>query len=211
VRFLSFNVQGFAAGVDRVAEVIRVADPAVIALQEADHANARELAHRLGYNLSFTPSRMFREPGNAILAREPITEYWKVRLSKTRGLVRRGATGATLTGDIHVYSAHLGLSGAERERHAAELLRETFDGEGRVVIGVDLNEGTSGTAYRALVARFTDVFAAAGEGSGESFPATAPRERMDFVFCSRAFMPKKATVVPLVASDHLAILAELEG
>jgi endonuclease/exonuclease/phosphatase family metal-dependent hydrolase len=209
VRFLTFNVQGFDAGIDRVAAVIGAADPDVVALQEARRGAAAELRRRLGYHLAFAAPRPFRDLGNAILAREPIQEWWKVRLSKARGLVRRGAVAAALPSGVEVISVHFGLSGAERERHAGELLRATSRDEMPLIIGCDLNEGPGAAAYEAISSRLTDVFGTVGKGSGETFPATAPRKRIDVVFCSPTLTPRAAAVVPIVGSDHLAVIADI--
>jgi endonuclease/exonuclease/phosphatase family metal-dependent hydrolase len=211
VRFLTLNVKGFDAGVDRVASAIGASDPDVAALQEVYRGPAQDLARMIGYHLGFAATRPLKEFGNAILARQPVGEYWKIRLPRTRGLVRRGGVGAQLPDGTQVISIHLGLSGAERERHAAELLRHApGHPDERTVICGDLNEGPRGAAYRSIAARFTDVFGAVGERGGETFPATAPTERLDFVFCSRDLTPVRAAVVPVVASDHLAVVAEIE-
>jgi endonuclease/exonuclease/phosphatase family metal-dependent hydrolase len=78
-----------------------------------------------------------------------------------------------------------------------------------VVVGGYLNDRPGGPATRLHFERFTDVFAKVGEGNGETFPATAPLHRIDYVLCSPDLTPVRATVVTLVASDHLAVLAEI--
>ena len=208
MRVLTLNVQSFRAGVDRIAEVIRATDPDVVALQEAYRRPSRALARSTGLGLIFGARRPLRRFGNALLARDPMRDPLRVRFTKTAALARRAAVVAVLPSGIAVASLHLGLSQTERERHAAELLRALGRYE-RVVLCGDINESPGGAAYRLLAARFTDVFASAGEGTGETFPAAALRERIDYVFCSRDLTPVRAAVVPIVASDHLAVVAEI--
>jgi vancomycin resistance protein VanJ len=87
-------------------------------------------------------------------------------------------------------------------------LIETLAAYEPVVLGGDLNERPHRGAVAILSTRFVDAFERAGEGSGETFPATAPLHRIDYVLCSHDLGPVKAAVVPIVASDHLAVAVD---
>jgi endonuclease/exonuclease/phosphatase (EEP) superfamily protein YafD len=50
----------------------------------------------------------------------------------------------------------------------------------------------------------------AGRGSGDSFPASEPRTRIDVVFASQGIQVLDAWVAPAGGSDHRAVVADLE-
>jgi endonuclease/exonuclease/phosphatase family metal-dependent hydrolase len=208
VRVLALNVQGFRAGVDRVAEVIRATDPDAALLAEVRPRQGKRLAKATGRHLAFGSTRRFRRLGNAVLLRDRPVSVRSVVLSRTRGLEPRGAAIVAGPGGITFVATHLGLSALDRRRDAKALLAALEDITS-VVVGGDLNDRPGGPAAQLLLERYTDVFAAAGEGSGETFPATAPLHRIDYVLCSPDLKPVRAAVVPIVASDHLAVLAEI--
>jgi endonuclease/exonuclease/phosphatase family metal-dependent hydrolase len=209
VRVLALNVQSFRAGVDRVVEVIRATDPDAALLVEVRLRPGRRLARLTGRRLVFGRTVRFRRFGNAVLLREPPASARTVVLSRARGLEPRGAVIVTGTDGVTFVATHLGVPADARERDARELVR-IVDGVQPVVIGGDLNDRPDGPATHLLLERFTDVFAGAGEGSGETFPATAPQHRIDYLLCSPGLTPVRAAVVPIVASDHLAVVADLD-
>lgn len=209
MRVLAFNVQGFRSGVDRVAEVIRTTDPDVALLTEVRPRPGRLLAAATGRHLAFGPTRRFRRFGNAVLLRERPTSVRTVMLSRTRGIEPRGAVIVAGPGGVTFVATHLGLSADARVADAGALLR-AIDDASPVVIGGDLNDRPGGPATRLLLERFTDAFAVAGDGNGATFPAATPVHRIDYVLCSPDLVPVRAAVVPIVASDHLAVIAELE-
>ncbi len=72
--------------------------------------------------------------------------------------------------------------------------------------------------YARLVhAGLTDAFRAAGQGFGFTWPATLhdaylsppPLARIDYIFHTPHFYPRRAWVGPAIGSDHLPVLAEL--
>jgi endonuclease/exonuclease/phosphatase family metal-dependent hydrolase len=208
VRVLTLNVEGFAAGVDRVAEVIRATDPDVALLAEAWRSPSRRLAATTGRHLAFGATRRVRRFGNAVLLRERPVIARRVVLSRARGREPRGATFATAPDGVTYVATHLGLSASDRERDARALLA-ALDGVGPLVVGGDFNDRPGGPATRLLAERFTDAFEVSGGGSGDTFPASAPLYRIDYLFCSRELTPTRAAVVPIVASDHLAVVADI--
>jgi endonuclease/exonuclease/phosphatase family metal-dependent hydrolase len=208
VRVLALNVQGFRAGVDRVAEVIRATDPDAALLTEVRPRIARRLAGLTNRHLAFGPTRRFRRFGNAVLLRDRPVSVRSVLLSRTRGLEPRGAVIVAGRNGVTFVATHLGLSASDRQRDARALLA-ALEGTSPVVLGGDLNDRPGGPATRLLFELFTDVFSVAGEGSGDTYPANAPLHRIDYVLCSPSLTPVNAAVVPIVASDHLAVVAEI--
>ena len=110
-------------------------------------------------------------------------------------------------------SAHLGLSGPERKRHAREVTDYLAAMHGPVVLGLDLNEEADGPAARWIQDRLFDVWRVAGEGGGETFPAGEPSTRIDFLFVTEGIRVDRVWVAggpeAGMASDHQAVFAEI--
>ncbi len=163
--------------------------------------------------------RMFGRVRNAVLYRSPLRLLeTKMHLFAKGKSMRRGLVTAHLRGPggirITAISAHLGLVDGERVRHARELTDHIASIDGPVVLGADLNEGPDRPAARWISGRLFDAFEAAGEGTGETFPATLPSSRIDYLFVSEHFRVLGAWVAsgPAAeeASDHRPLIAELE-
>jgi endonuclease/exonuclease/phosphatase family metal-dependent hydrolase len=105
---------------------------------------------------------------------------------------------------------HLGLHPVER-LHNAEELSDLLRGlTGPIVIGGDLNETPDGRAARFLAERFWDAWLLGGDVAGETFPASEPTSRIDYLFVSERIAVEKVIVPPApAASDHLPVVAEL--
>jgi endonuclease/exonuclease/phosphatase family metal-dependent hydrolase len=201
------NVQGFRDGVDRVSKVIDATDPDVVMLNEAFRGATKRLASETGRFAVFGATRPLRAFGNAILLRESPRAKRRLVLKRTLGSAPRAAV-AVASGGAAFVATHLGLSGEERVRHVMQLVA-WLERYPKVIIAGDLNEGPDQPAARYLAASYRDVFAEVGEGSGETYPAIGPLHRIDYVFCSRSLTPLRASVVPIAASDHLAVAAEI--
>jgi endonuclease/exonuclease/phosphatase family metal-dependent hydrolase len=65
-----------------------------------------------------------------------------------------------------------------------------------------------------MLTRFADAWAAGGaaRGDGLTYPADAPRKRIDYIFHapSERTRTRRAWVVESDASDHRALVAEIE-
>jgi endonuclease/exonuclease/phosphatase family metal-dependent hydrolase len=207
VRVLTLNVQGFRDGIDPVAALIRSTDPDAVAINEAFRGETKRLAQRSGRVSVFGTTRPLRGFGNAILLREPPRNTRRLVFGRTRGYAARGAV-AVASGGVAFVATHLGLSDEERVRHAMQLVTwlEPYE---KVVLAGDLNEGPDEPAARYLTASYRDAFAEAGEGSGETYPASDPLHRIDYILCSRSLTPVRASVVAIAASDHRAVTAEI--
>lgn len=134
--------------------------------------------------------------------------------------LQRGLTLAVLDIDgarVTVANMHLDLDLAERRRHVGEILARV-DGTRReygapVLLAGDVNERPTGPVWRTLAGRLQDTYAVAPSGGDETFPAAAPRRRIDGIFAAPDFGVRGCGVpdVPGVAtaSDHRPVLAEL--
>jgi endonuclease/exonuclease/phosphatase family metal-dependent hydrolase len=221
LRVVAYNVRGFRAGVDRVAEAAASLRPDVLLLQETGGRLAlRRFARALGMAAAADPLSPFRRRvRDAVLARPP----WRIggrRLHRFPGSARwypRGALVARLSGrgvGLWAASVHLGLRPGERRRHA-ELLRDLVLAlGGPVVVGGDLNEGPAGRAAAVLREALVDAWEAAGRGPGPTFPARAPAARIDHVYVGPGVRVLSADVPGaaafLEASDHRPVVVDLE-
>jgi endonuclease/exonuclease/phosphatase family metal-dependent hydrolase len=72
---------------------------------------------------------------------------------------------------------------------------------------------------RVLKSGYADAYVAAGGGqaAGATLPASAPERRIDYIFLPSSFVPSLRSCAPIVdartekASDHLPVLAEIDG
>lgn len=243
LRVLTYNLRDLKDDVAALTRVVRAAAPDVACLQEVPrHAFA---GHRVGAladacGLLWSGGGV-RSGGTAVLtslrvdqrsayaARLPVSG----RLARTRGFA--SAVVAVPGGPaVTVASVHLGLAAAERLRHAALVLEEVQKvGAAPYVVAGDLNEPPDGPAWKALgplVRDAVDVWVAGAAGAGgvggvggdrgsATFPARAPRQRIDAVLVSDGVVVESVRVAGAAdgvdtadlaaASDHLPVIADL--
>jgi endonuclease/exonuclease/phosphatase family metal-dependent hydrolase len=221
VRIVTYNVRGFRNGVDLVLGVVRALRPDVLLLQET---GSRRSLRRFAVGASmhavsdpWSPGR--RRVKNAVLLARP----WRpestelVRFAGTRRWYPRGAFVVRATSDggpsLWLVSTHLGLDGPERGRHA-EALSRLVAGFGRapVVVGGDLNATPEMRAPTRISGVLSDAWAAAGRGSGSTFPASRPEGRIDYVFVGGPLEIGNASQGgegSAAASDHLPVCVDL--
>jgi endonuclease/exonuclease/phosphatase family metal-dependent hydrolase len=232
LRVLTWNIHKGIGGIDRryslerVAEVIREADPDVAVLQEvadgwppaACEIQAERLTEMTDLShFAFAPEHRFKVGGygNAILSRYPILDRFRLDL-KIGWRKQRSALQARvlLPGDERrtcvVTNLHLGLAETERR----EQLRLLFESEQMMsheepaVIAGDLNDVFGGLEKRFFSER---GFCRAVERA-RSFPAYSPFFSLDGIFI-RGFTKNHGSVLRTpqtrFASDHLPLLSEI--
>lgn len=208
MRVLTFNIQSCRAGVDRVAEVLKVADADVMLLTEVRRKHLRRLARATGARATFGRTWRWRPFGNAILTRGPHRRVLHIRFTPTTARQPRGMVAVRLPSGVTAAVTHLGLDAGERVRHAREIIDALKPVSDPVVLGGDLNDLPGGPAVMVLQWRFKDSFPAVGAEPSMTHPAEAPVRRIDYILVSGLEMKNRA-VVPLIASDHLAVIAEI--
>lgn len=222
VRVVVYNVRGFRDGLDRVAAVLRHFEPDLVLLNETgSRRSLRRLAKTLGLEAAGDPWSPFRRRiKSAVLARPPwrIVEHRLHRFADVRkAMYPRGAliAQAGRAGRrIWVHAIHLGLHPLER-LHAAQELADLARGlDGPVLVGGDCNETPDGRAMTFLGERFWDAWLLGGDVPGETFPASDPTARIDYLFVSQEWKVERALVPSVlpearIASDHLPLVAEL--
>lgn len=238
-RILTYNVHR-CLGTDRrlspkrIAEVIAVFEPDIVALQELDVGRIRsggtdqahEIAHQLGMSFHFHPAlRVMEEQyGDAILTARPSTLVRAGALPGLPGLRElepRGALWAAVdVGGIklQVINTHLGLAARERLVQVEALLGPDWLGdpacqEPVVLIG-DFNAVPRSRAYQRLARQLADAQCARPSPRPRAtFPARLPVFRLDHAFVGRgievihSFVPR--TPLTRVASDHLPLVLDL--
>lgn len=220
VRVVVYNVRGFRAGVQRVADVVRHFEPDLVLLNESGRRRSlRRFAAALGMEAAGDPRSTFaRRVKNAVLVRPP----WRVvshRLHRFERLERFYPRGALIahvgrSGErLWAIAVHLGLSPPERRRHAQELTDLVAGLRGPVVVGGDLNETPDRTAATWIGERLWDAWLLGGDVAGVTFPAGDPTARIDYLFVSEGVRVEGALVPDgfgaSEASDHRPVVAEL--
>ena len=118
-----------------------------------------------------------------------------------------GRTGFVVAG------SHLSTDPAERPTQATLLKKYLNEADEPVVFGGDLNENSGGAAWRMLADGLVDAAAAAGAEDRSTFPAGAPRERIDVVLVDPSWSVVRYDLVSspdaLAASDHLPLVVDL--
>lgn len=208
------NVPSLAAQVDAIAREA----PDVIVLQEVVRGWLIDgqqdvigvLAARLGMQYVFGPN-IGDLYGNAVLSRYPMTDVRRVAYAKEPGAryQPRGAILVTVAG-VLVIATHLDEhadASAVRLEQVRTLLRE-WDGHSPAIIACDCNALPEAPELALIdAAGFGDLAAQAGS-TAFTFPADAPRERIDYLF-GVGVQAAQAHVLDSTASDHRALVVNV--
>lgn len=229
LRVLSYNIHGRAHRFDRrylerIARVIREAEPDVAGLQEVHRGGwiaryedqAEQLAKLTGLTARFGPS--FGEPGdefgNAILTRGEIRGAEVVPLpapGEPRTVLHaRVAFPGEWEEELHVYATHLaagfGPSRSARTLQASALLERLRLSNGPFVVVGDFNASPRAPELRTFLS--ADLFRLCGEGE-TACTHRILRQRIDWVLADPGWTTVASRVLQAGPSDHLPVLAEL--
>ena len=176
-----------------------------------------ELARLTGMHAAFAPNLEFQGGwyGVAVLSRFPVIKtehrlFDHLREAERRGLllVEVKAGGRRLSFAV----THLDYQHRDNRRFETEQLLAALSGVRRpLVVAGDFNDEPTGDSYKLMLTRFADAWAAGSQrGDGLTYPTEKPVKRIDYVFHSTAFRARRAWVVESPASDHRAVVAEIE-
>jgi endonuclease/exonuclease/phosphatase (EEP) superfamily protein YafD len=101
------------------------------------------------------------------------------------------------------------LRQAELSQVLAVMSSTTRFPETPVIFGGDFNSPAGDPVHLQLAADFTDTFAAAGTGWGNTFHRRLPILRIDRIYVSRHFTPLRSRVIVTRKSDHRMVVADL--
>lgn len=93
-------------------------------------------------------------------------------------------------------------------RKLEELLRETADLPGRLVVG-DFNTPRESPFFRPLRAQFRDAFESAGSGLAETWPVPLPVLSLDRIWVGPGWRALRCELGWSLQSDHRAVVADL--
>ena len=236
LRAASFNIR-HGVGLDglldlqRIADVIRDAQPDVIGLQEVDRHfgersdfvdQARWLADELGLHVVFganldleplTPGAPRRQYGTAILSRYRIREWRNTLLPRPEGGEQRGLLEAVVSVRgvrVRAFTTHLQHNSQIERLAQVDAVRQIVarSRESVVLVG-DLNATPESPEVAAITDDLADAWARAGVGDGFTYDAATPHARIDYVLTSPDVVARTAAVVTTDASDHLPVVADL--
>jgi endonuclease/exonuclease/phosphatase family metal-dependent hydrolase len=211
LRVMSYNVRGLKDDRAVLVEVLRAAEPDVVALQEPPRGplggpRLRRLAQDAGLEVAVSgggarTTALLVRPGRTVT--HPAT----MRLPSAFLRTRRGIALAEVDG-LLVVSVHLGLSARERSRQLVRLV-PVVAAAPAVVLAGDLNEGPGGPVWRRLALHLRDL----APSSGPTYPAREPRARIDAVLGSRGLTATRARTLAddpaSRASDHLPVVVDV--
>lgn len=203
---------------EEIAATIRLGDPDIIGLQEADAGRVPSLStdqvlwlsRRLNMYSFYGPS-WGDTYGVAVLSKYPIIgeqRYLLVSALQQRSCLETTVDLGQQT--VTFFSVHLGLETEERHRQLDELLGITNRAPVPKVLVGDFNAKPDSAEITRVLQQFQDSFAVAGTGSGYTSPANAPIETIDYVFVSPDIQALSAEVIPSLASDHLPVVARVQ-
>jgi endonuclease/exonuclease/phosphatase family metal-dependent hydrolase len=225
--------------IERQAAAIEAQHPDVLALQEVDVCwaarsdyvhEASWLARRLRMRVFFGPIYTLppdrrgapaRRYGPATLSRHPIisaVNHEITRLS-TQGPnpVPEPAPGfPEVVINVHgarirVFNAHLDFrpDPAVREAQVADMLAIMKRDPGATVLAGDFNAAPDDAELAPLWADVADAVTLTGQRARPTYPADAPRKRIDYVTVSSDVGARAVWVPETVASDHRPVVADL--
>jgi endonuclease/exonuclease/phosphatase family metal-dependent hydrolase len=215
----------------RTAAVIRAQRPDLVALQEvgrhwapesdqpdqpAELERLLEMQCVFGANLDrapLKPGTPRRQYGTAILSAWPLLASKNILLPRASAdNEQRGLLVADIDLDgapFRLHNTHLAVSADDRRLQVEAILTEADKAAMPHALLGDLNAPPGAPELRPLFERWRDAWSVAGEGADFTFPASAPRVRIDYVLVSPPLQVSAARVPALQGSDHLPLVAEL--
>lgn len=205
--------------VDRIAAEILAAAPDLVALQEVDRGVRRTsgidipklLAERTGMQVAFGKNIKYQggDYGNAVLTRLPILRehnhhYRMLRVGEQRGLLQ--VRVAWNGGEIAFWNTHIDYrpDDSERRINAVEILAQQAASDVPVILCGDFNDLPGSAVHAQLTASFRDAYA--DESSAHTYPAAAPKKRIDWVLLPKTWQVLEASVPETAASDHRGVV-----
>lgn len=217
LRVMNYNVRAGKDDRAALADVVRGERPDVVIVQEgARRFRWRSKNARLAreWDMVLGAGGLW-SLGNLVMTthRVKVVETRELQFDLTPGRHMRGMVIARCSvgfARFAVAGCHLSLDAAERISQATELRKQIADLDEPVIIGVDANEESGGSAWRITADGLTD---AAGEDCTLTFSCAKPRKRIDGIFVDPRIEVTGYRVLDdervRVASDHFPMVADL--
>ena len=235
VRILTYNIHhgegtDGTTSLERIAKVIRDADPDLVALQEVDQgvrrsgsvAQMEAIAAMTGYYAVFAKAIDFGggEYGQAILSRWPIADKKRIELTQREGRENRIAVSVDVLsefGKLRFVGTHFEDAQADLRQAQASFLVRQLESERTganapelCVLAGDLNDTPESVTLAHFKEWHRDPAANIAGKSLASFPSSAPETRIDYLMLapSPTWILHACEVVPeAIASDHRPVFA----
>lgn len=237
LRVMTYNIRSGNGSLDSTAAAIRAEQPDIVALQEVDvHWAERSsfvdevaaLSQKLGMSARFapiyllpglTPGAPQREFGVALLSRYPVVGFRNDTIARLSTQVQNpvpapapGLLDALLDvrgQPVRVFNTHLDYrtDPSVRATQVRQMLGFIGDLSVPTLVFGDLNAAPDAPELQPLLARLHDAWS--GSSPGYTYPAEAPRERIDYVLVSPHFTVRSVRVPETQASDHRPVVADL--
>lgn len=220
LRVVSYNIASWRQDATAVTAAVRELAPDVLVLQEVLRwADPRtwfiDLAGRFGMARAFGGLSGF---GNAVLTSPAVTVHgWRVvryPLLVTDGLRAAVLVHCSINGvSFVVAGSHLSTDATIRLRQANIMKNALNAASAPVIVGVDVNETSTGPAWRAVGAGLVDAAEKTGQSDIATYPTSNPVWRIDAVFAdpSRPVVGYQVVDTPRTraASDHFPLLTDV--
>jgi endonuclease/exonuclease/phosphatase family metal-dependent hydrolase len=220
---MTFNIR-HAEGMDgkvsleRVLDVVRRAEPDIVALQEVDRNKYRsgfqdqivDLAGSLAMNWCYAASLVkgISQYGNAVLSRYPIIANKTEVLPGPDGKERRTVLYVVVklgTLRLHVYNTHLGVTDAERAEQCAGLRKLLERAPKPAILMGDFNMGSDAPLLqRAIPGGWTPICL-----EPSNSPTIIGGRAIDHLFVNFPSSKLTAHTLPTEASDHRPVVAQI--
>lgn len=220
------NTQG-VYDLGAIANVIRRSGASIIALQEVDRYWSERshfddqpmiLAQSLGMNACYGANLDAgaynghrRNYGTLLLSSHDIESCENTLLPNLPEKEQRGLLHAEVAvGEetLNIFNTHLQHDSEEARLLQVDAILGELTEENTLLLG-DLNARPESQEIGRLETLLDDVWPAAGEGPGHTYPAEGPDRRIDYIFFSEDLRPVDAAVLDGFAgeSDHLPLAA----
>ncbi len=230
VRVVTFNILHGATtrgdfDLDKIAAVIKEADPDLVALQEVDFKTKRarkyDLATELGWRIKMVPLFGFAMPfdggayGEGILAKMPILASENLPLPHSPDNEPRAALSVLVqlaSGDtIRFIGTHLEHQQNNTDRIGqVKRINQVFaDEKYPTILAGDLNDTPNSEAISILHEFWTD----SSPASASTYPSSGPVKKIDYVVYRPAHrweVIESKVICDTIASDHCAVLTVLK-
>ncbi len=220
VRVITLNTAFFSHG--NPAQDLSVWKPDIVLLQDILPHQVCQIADILYGNQGDYRSHQT----NGIVTRWKIQREIRCPTQRNEQVTIRLPSGA----DIEIVNVHLQTAATDlrlwrksawishrnnrmlRERelsHVQKMLKQTTSFPNTpTILGGDFNAPTSDIVHRQLARDFTDAFATAGTGWGNTFQRRFPILRIDHLYATHHFTPVRSRAVMTRYSDHRMVIAD---
>jgi endonuclease/exonuclease/phosphatase family metal-dependent hydrolase len=219
LRVLSYNIKSWGGDAAALSQTVLGLAPDVLVLQEVlSWRDPRtwfiDLAGRFGMARAFGG---LTACGNAVLTSTAVTVHgWQtVRYPLTWDSPRAAVLVRCSVGTANFVAAgsHLSTDAAVRRQQSAIFKGALNSAGAPVVAGVDVNETSTGAAWRTIARGLVDAAQSTGQADIPTFSTSKPARRIDAIFTDPGLPVVDYRVVDTsdtrVASDHFPLRADV--